>query len=171
MKEAGRSASFLVKRPLPRGEGEGLIGGEVTNLRSDEKTWNQGLRPLLPCKILYSFCSFCHFSQQKSTPESYLRIPVIDLDRETSRQVVVDREEGQYLGHPTTVLLEDGKTILIVYPKGHGRGEIVYKRSTDGGLGPRAHGAKGSELLKAGKRHLKSRQSSGQSILRAKDIS
>ena len=35
-------------------------------------------------------------------------------------------------GHPTTVLLEDGKTMLIVYPKGHGRGAIVYKRSTDG---------------------------------------
>ena len=30
--------------------------------------------------------------------------------------------------------LEDGKTILCVYPKGHGRGGIVYKRSTDGGL-------------------------------------
>jgi hypothetical protein len=37
------------------------------------------------------------------------------------------------LGHPTTCLLEDGKTILCVYPKGHGRGAIVYKRSTDGG--------------------------------------
>ena len=46
----------------------------------------------------------------------------------------MDREEGQYLGHPTTVLLEDGKTILTVYPKGHGRGAIVLKRSTDGGL-------------------------------------
>ena len=45
----------------------------------------------------------------------------------------MDREAGQYLGHPTTVLLEDGKTMLIVYPKGHGRGAIVYKRSTDGG--------------------------------------
>ena len=43
-------------------------------------------------------------------------------------------EAGQYLGHPTTVLLEDGKTILCVYPKGHGRGAIVYKRSIDGGL-------------------------------------
>ncbi|MCA8980177.1 MAG: exo-alpha-sialidase [Planctomycetes bacterium] len=46
---------------------------------------------------------------------------------------VVDREEGQYLGHPTTVLLEDGETILCVYPKGHGQGGIVYKRSKDGG--------------------------------------
>ncbi len=58
----------------------------------------------------------------------------IDLDSQRFRQVVVDREKGQYLGHPTTCLLEDGKTILCVYPKGHGRGAIVYKRSTDGGL-------------------------------------
>ena len=50
------------------------------------------------------------------------------------RQVVVDREEGQYLGHPTTVLLEDGRTIIAVYPKGHGRGAIVMKRSEDAGL-------------------------------------
>ena len=47
--------------------------------------------------------------------------------------VLVDREAGQYLGHPTTAMLDDGKTILTVYPKGHGRGAIVYKRSTDGG--------------------------------------
>ncbi len=60
-------------------------------------------------------------------------IPTVDLSRETQRQVIVDREAGQYLGHPTTVLLEDGRTMLIVYPKGHGRGAIVYKRSTDGG--------------------------------------
>ena len=61
-------------------------------------------------------------------------LPVVDISQETQRQVVVDREAGQYLGHPTTALLDDGKTMLIVYPKGHGRGAIVYKRSTDGGL-------------------------------------
>ncbi len=70
------------------------------------------------------------------TPEATdgFTIPLIDLAADTDRQVVVDREEGQYLGHPTTVLLEDGKTMLCVYPKGHGRGAIVYKRSNDGGL-------------------------------------
>lgn len=57
----------------------------------------------------------------------------IDLDGKPQFHVVVDKEAGQYLGHPTTVLLEDGKTILCVYPKGHGRGGIVYKRSNDGG--------------------------------------
>jgi hypothetical protein len=60
-------------------------------------------------------------------------IPTIDLAAERHRQVIVDREPGQYLGHPTTVLLEDNRTLLIVYPKGHGRGAIVYQRSSDGG--------------------------------------
>lgn len=68
-------------------------------------------------------------AQQTSFP-----IPTIDLARDTQRQVQVDREAGQYLGHPTTLLLEDGKTMLCVYPKGHGKGGIVYKRSQDGGL-------------------------------------
>lgn len=68
-----------------------------------------------------------------SAPRGYT-IPLVDLAGDVQRQVVVDRESGQYLGHPTTLLLEDGKTILCVYPKGHGRGAIVYKRSLDGGL-------------------------------------
>ncbi|MCX7886885.1 MAG: glycoside hydrolase [Verrucomicrobiae bacterium] len=70
----------------------------------------------------------------KTKSPVFYTIPTIDLAGETHRQVIVDREPGQYLGHPTTVLLEDNRTILIVYPKGHGRGAIVYKRSTDGGL-------------------------------------
>ncbi len=84
---------------------------------------------ILACLLGTSF-SFSHGKKVKP----YLGIPLIDLNDETSRQVIVDQEPGQYLGHPTTVLLEDGKTILIVYPKGHGAGEVVYKRSTDAGL-------------------------------------
>ena len=61
------------------------------------------------------------------------KIPVVDLAGDTQRQFLVDREPGQYLGHPTTVLLDDNKTILCVYPKGHGKGPVMYKRSTDGG--------------------------------------
>ena len=65
--------------------------------------------------------------------EDFYRIPVIDLDHRKDLQVIVDKEEGVYLGHTSTVLLEDGETILAVYPKGHGKGAIVYKRSEDGG--------------------------------------
>ncbi|MCH7872689.1 MAG: exo-alpha-sialidase [Planctomycetes bacterium] len=70
---------------------------------------------------------------QIAQPPGYT-IPLIDLADQTHRQVVVDREKGQYLGHPTTVLLEDNKTMIAVYPKGHGRGAIVMKRSVDAGL-------------------------------------
>ena len=70
--------------------------------------------------------------QRKSLPRGYT-IPLIDLADQKRRQVTVDRESGQYLGHPTTVLLEDQKTMIVVYPKGHGGGAIVMKRSTDGG--------------------------------------
>jgi hypothetical protein len=72
------------------------------------------------------------FSDDKPQPRGF-SIPLVDLAAETGRQVIVDREPGQYLGHPTTALLEDKRTIIIVYPKGHGRGAIVMKRSTDGG--------------------------------------
>lgn len=61
-------------------------------------------------------------------------IPLIDLACQKHRQIVVDREPGQYLGHPTTVLLEDNRTMIAVYPKGHGAGAIVMKRSRDAGL-------------------------------------
>jgi hypothetical protein len=60
-------------------------------------------------------------------------IRFLDLAHDVRRQVVVDREDGQYLGHVTTALLDDGRTILAVYPKGHGKGAIVLKRSSDGG--------------------------------------
>lgn len=73
-------------------------------------------------------------AERAATPVSRgYALPVIDLAGETNRQVIVDREPGQYLGHPTTVLLEDGRTLVCVYPKGHGKGPIVLQRSPDGG--------------------------------------
>lgn len=73
-------------------------------------------------------------AQQAPLPAVAFGVPLIDLAHDAARQVVVDREAGQYLGHPTTVLLEDGRTMICVYPQGHGKGAIVMKRSEDGGL-------------------------------------
>jgi hypothetical protein len=76
-----------------------------------------------------------HASRQSiETAQKSITIPLVDLAAQKDRQVIVDKEPGQYLGHPTTVLLEDQKTILCVYPKGHGKGAICQKKSTDGGL-------------------------------------
>ncbi|MFJ6167936.1 RICIN domain-containing protein [Micromonospora orduensis] len=60
-------------------------------------------------------------------------IPFLDLKDDTRRQVLTDRQAGQYLGHPDSVLLDDGRTIFTVYPMGHGTGQIILKRSDDGG--------------------------------------
>lgn len=60
-------------------------------------------------------------------------IPFIDLSKDTGRMVLTDRQPGQYLGQPDSVLLDDNQTIITVYPKGHGKGPILMKKSTDGG--------------------------------------
>ena len=89
-------------------------------------------KQLLQIMVLSMAIQVC-LAVDKPMPKGYT-IPTIDLAKQKHRQVIVDREKGQYLGHPTTVLLEDNKTMLIVYPKGHGKGGIVYKRSVDGGM-------------------------------------
>jgi len=97
-------------------------------------------RRMLVAVLLLTACTICRAAAAEPAedaaaemPRGY-RIPTIDLTGQTHRQVIVDKEPGQYLGHPTTVLLEDNRTMIAVYPKGHGRGAIVMKRSTDAGL-------------------------------------
>ncbi len=97
---------------------------------------SQPQSPLMACSPLMAWlgsalCGITSALAQSALTE--VTIPRLDLNDQHDRQVVVDREPGQYLGHPTTCLLEDGQTMLCVYPKGHGRGGIVYKRSADGG--------------------------------------
>ena len=82
-------------------------------------------------KLFYLLLPFSFILLSQS--DDFYRVPIVDLNNQKNIQVVVDKESGVYLGHPTTALLEDGKTILVVYPKGHGSGEIIYKRSSDGG--------------------------------------
>jgi len=94
-------------------------------------------RARLPALALAAVIAITACAKKAAQPVRVSRgyaIPLVDLAADTGRQTVVDREPGQYLGHPTTVLLEDGRTIVAVYPKGHGRGAIVMKRSADGGL-------------------------------------
>lgn len=78
-------------------------------------------------------CTVSVTSPAIADPDRGYTIPVIDIAGDTARQVIVDREAGQYLGHPTTVLLEDNRSMIVVYPKGHGKGAIVMKRSNDAG--------------------------------------
>lgn len=80
------------------------------------------------------------FGVKKITGSDY-SIPQLDLSvkpqnvdekyRSLFEPSVVDYGEG-YLAHPDSVLLKNGD-ILTVYPKGHGKGAILSKRSYDGG--------------------------------------
>ena len=63
------------------------------------------------------------------------RLPLIDLSAETGRHVVIAQgTEEVYQGHPTTVLMPDGKTILCVWCINHGGHGGPLARSSDGGL-------------------------------------
>lgn len=109
-----------------------IDGRKIISVKDDDREYSRiGLRPWRATLQVERFSIVGNLKEPPGPAE--FAVPLIDLDQEKHRQVIVDREKGQYLGHPTTCLLEDGKTILCVYPKGHGRGPIVYKRSDDGG--------------------------------------
>ena len=63
------------------------------------------------------------------SPKKYLELPyAADL---SDRLVTVDRTD-KYLGHPDLVETADGR-LIIAYPAGHGRGQIIMKTSDDFG--------------------------------------
>lgn len=58
----------------------------------------------------------------------------VDLAKDTARHVIVAQgTEKIYQGHPTTVLLPDGKTMYCVWTINHGGPAGPMKRSDDGG--------------------------------------
>jgi len=62
------------------------------------------------------------------------RIPLVDLSQDADRHVIVEAgTDSVYQGHPTTVLLPDGKTMFAVWTYGHGGPCGPMKKSTDGG--------------------------------------
>jgi len=82
------------------------------------------LRPLLFCLALAGALA-------ADQPD----LPVVDLSGDRTRQVVVAAgTEITYQGHPTTVLLPDGRTIFCVWCVNHGGAAGPMARSDDGGL-------------------------------------
>ena len=61
-------------------------------------------------------------------------LPLVELSNDTARQVVIAAgTEEVYQGHPTTLLMPDGKTIFVVWSIGHGGHAGPMARSDDGG--------------------------------------
>ncbi len=62
-------------------------------------------------------------------------LPVVDISRQTRRHVIVAAgTEKVYQGHPTTLLMPDGKTMFCVWSRGHGGPAGQMARSNDAGL-------------------------------------
>lgn len=62
-------------------------------------------------------------------------LPFVDLSGDTARQVVIAAgTDTTYQGHPTTVLLPDGRTLFAVWCINHGGAAGPMARSDDGGL-------------------------------------
>lgn len=61
-------------------------------------------------------------------------LPIVDLSNDEARRVVIAQGTPEiYQGHPTTLLLPDGKTMYAVWTLGHGGPCGPMKRSNDGG--------------------------------------
>ena len=111
-----------------------INGRQVVEIEHTARFENWGFSPWRSTMQIASLSVTAE--QLAKVPEPLSRgysIATLDLADQQFRQTIVDREAGQYLGHPTTVLLDDQKTIITVYPKGHGRGAIVMKKSYDAG--------------------------------------
>ncbi len=96
------------------------------------------------CIVLALVIAFCviKFGPSRFTGQDYT-IPTLDLSELPDELVgtqfeylydlpVVD-DTYDYMAHPDSILLKNGN-LLTVYPKGHGRGAILNKISTDGGI-------------------------------------
>lgn len=92
---------------------------------------SMGLRPWRSTMRVYEFYAGGECIPRRTMPTEIV-IPTVDWSGDRERQVLIDYLPGTYLGHPDTLLLNDGKTILATYPLGHG-GATVLKRSEDGG--------------------------------------
>ena len=70
----------------------------------------------------------------KARWQEQAKFPVIDISGETNRQTVIAAGTPEvYQGHPTTLLMPDGKTVFAVWSVGHGGPCGPMARSDDGG--------------------------------------
>ena len=92
-------------------------------------------RPWRSTMRIHQFSATGRFLPGRTQRDEYT-IPTVDLSHDKSRQVVVERLPGQYLGHPTTVLMPDGMTwqteTLVAECPGGNPCEPFVVRSPDG---------------------------------------
>jgi hypothetical protein len=79
--------------------------------------------------VLFLSFELCSWSFAFAAP-----LPTVDISGDTMRHVIIAQgTETVYQGHPTTLLLPDGKTMFCVWTLNHGGPCGPMKRSDDGG--------------------------------------
>ncbi len=77
---------------------------------------------------------FC-FALPAAVQAQQPNLPWVDLSAQKERQIVISQGKADlYNGHPTTVLLDDNRTILCTWSFGHGGKASFIAESKDGGL-------------------------------------
>jgi hypothetical protein len=74
--------------------------------------------------------------QDKTIPvKRNISIPAIDISKDSSRHVIIAQGTKKIRqGHPSTLLLPDGKTMFVIWTYGHGGTVGPLKKSEDGGV-------------------------------------
>jgi hypothetical protein len=90
---------------------------------------------LFPCVLAFCWAGSIRAAEPTPAADAPPSIPLVDLSADTARQVVIAQGTAEtYQGHPTTVLMPDGKTIFAVWCVNHGGAAGPMVRSDDGGL-------------------------------------
>jgi hypothetical protein len=119
-----------------------VAGEEIVRVPDTRKAFGTvAIRPWRSTVRLYEFSAqAAAFEAAEPTAAQLARwredakLPVVDLSQDAARQTVVAAgETNVYQGHPTTVLLPNGKTIFAVWSINHGGGCGPMARSDDGG--------------------------------------
>ncbi len=95
-----------------------------------------GFRPWRATMRLFAFSAsgnVCDALPKSAMPDNFT-LPTIDLSDAERRVVVAQGTKDVYQGHPTTLLMPDGKTMFAVWTYDHGGVCGPMKRSDDGGL-------------------------------------
>ena len=90
--------------------------------------------PVLACSILVTFAPDLKAADAVVLAEKP-DLPIVDISSESARHVFVARgTDTLYQGHPTMVLMGDGKTLFTVWNQNHGGSAGPMARSENGGL-------------------------------------
>ena len=95
------------------------------------------LTTLFSCALALAFCQPAPAAEPSQTPPPEERpdLGFVDLSGDNARQVLIAAgTETTYQGHPTTLLLPDGKTLFCVWSINHGGSAGPMARSDDAGL-------------------------------------